>query len=92
MRTKKRMSWSVQPRATYLMFWGRPAITIASFGLVLLAVHAVCAEVPVTAKIEDSTAKFQEDGTSVLVKNRLATKSDPVGAESVADSLVPLLR
>ncbi len=86
MRTKKRMSWSVQPRATYLMFWGRPAITIASFGLVLLAVHAVCGEVPVTAKIEDSTAKFQEDGTSVLVKNRQATESDRVGVESVADS------
>jgi tetratricopeptide (TPR) repeat protein len=71
------------------MFWGRPAITIASCGLVLLAVHAVCAEVPVTAKVKDLTAIFQGDGTSVLVKNRQATESDPVRAESVADSEDP---
>ena len=85
MRTKKQMRWLVRPQATYWGFCDRFVVMVAFCGLVLLAIP-VSAEEPVTPKVKDSTARFQEDGASVLVKNRQATESDSVASESIADS------
>lgn len=85
MRTKKQKRWLVRPQATYWGFRDHLVVMVASCGLVLLAVP-VSAEEPVTPKVKDSTARFQEDGTSVLVKNRQVTESDSVASESIADS------